>query len=99
MTMFIASLGLVLGVLVMVAGVITFLRGLPEGVELRPGHRDPFGDPLYLLSQEALGAGVVLLALNVVLRLAGRPYLVPGIVLLVITFLVKIIRSRRGPSE
>ncbi len=98
MTMFIGSLGLLLGVLVMVAGVITFARGLPEGVELRSGQRDPLGDPLYLLSQESLGGGVALLATNVVLHRADRPFLIPGILLLVIMIGVKILRSRRDGS-
>ena len=96
MAFFVGSLGLVLGVLVMLAGIITFLRGLPEGVELQPGQSDPFGDPLYLLSQESLGLGVGFLALNVVLRLGSRPFLVPGIILLVITLVVKALRSRRN---
>jgi hypothetical protein len=99
MAFFLGSLGLVLGVLVMLAGAITFSRGLPDGVELRPDQRDPLGDPLFLLSQQALGAGVVLLALDVVLRLGSRPFLVPGIILLVITVAVRALRSRRAAAD
>jgi hypothetical protein len=95
MAVFLGALGLALGVLVALAGASTFLWGLPEGVELAPGRTDPRGDPLYLLSQETLGAGVVLLALNVVLRLGDRPFLIPGGILLVITFAATALRSRR----
>ena len=97
--MFLGSLGLVLGVLVMVSGVVTFSRGLPEGVDLRAGQRDPLGSPLYLLSQETLGGGVALLALNVVLRRGDRPYLLPAIVLLVITLATRAIGFRGGPNH
>jgi hypothetical protein len=47
---------------------------------------------LYLLNQEALGLGVVLLALDVVLRLAGRPFLVPGLLLLLIPLALRLPR-------
>lgn len=97
--MFLGSLGLLLGVLVMVSGVVTFSRGLPEGVELRAGQRDPLGSPLYLLSQESLGGGVALLALNVVLRRGDRPYLFPAIVLLVITLAARWFGSHNGAAR
>jgi hypothetical protein len=96
MALFIGSLGLLLGLLLMLAGAITCVRGLPDGVELRPGQRDPRGDVLCLLSQEALGLGVALLALNVVLRRADRPFLFPAIGLLVLTIATKLVRSRGG---
>ena len=60
MAFFVGSLGLVLGVLVMLAGIITFLRGLPEGVELQPGQSDPFGDPANYNSAMDQGAMGVL---------------------------------------
>jgi hypothetical protein len=96
MAVFLGVLGLLIGLLVMLAGAITFTRGLPDGVVLRPGRRDPRGNPLYLASQETLGLGVALLALDVVLRRADRPFLVPGILLLVITLVVQVLRSSGG---
>src|SRR5712692_9819850 len=83
MAVFLGILGLMLGFLVMLAGVITFVRGLPTGVALRPGRADPKGNLLYLLNQMSLGLGVSFLALDVVLRLAKRPFLVPGLLLVV----------------
>jgi hypothetical protein len=99
MAIFLGTLGLLLGLMVMLAGVITFIRGLPNGVDLKPGQTDPQGNPTYLVSQEALGLGVVLLALDVVMRLSSRPFLVPGLFFLVITLAVKVIRSRSGEGE
>jgi hypothetical protein len=93
MALFLGTLGLLLGLMVMLAGFITFGRGLPTGVELQPGQPDPRGNPLYLLNQEALGLGVVLLALDVVLRLASRPFLVPGVVLLCVPVVIKVAKS------
>ena len=84
MAIFLGLLGLALGFLVILAGAITFVRGLPKGVELRPGRTDPRGNIQYLLSQASLGLGVVLLALDVVLRLGTRPFLVPGMLLLLL---------------
>ena len=94
MAVFLGALGLLLGLLVMLAGGITYVRGLPKGVQLRPGQSDPRGNPLYLLNQESLGLGVVLLALDVVLRLAGRPFLVPGLLLLAVPVLTRAARIR-----
>lgn len=84
MAVFLGALGLLLGLLVMLAGAITFVRGLPSGVQLQQGQKDPRGNPVYIINQESLGLGVALLALDVVLRLPGRPFLVPGILLLLI---------------
>lgn len=99
MSMFIGTLGLLLGVLVMLAGASTFARGLPDGVELRPGQSDPQGDVPYLAGQEALGFGVVLLALDVVFGLDSRPFLYPGVLLLVITFVLWVLRVRSDQGE
>jgi hypothetical protein len=92
-----------LGSLVALAGVITFIRGLPTGVELRPGKTDPKHNLVYLIRQESLGCGVIFLALDVVLTLADRPFLIPGIVLLISPTLIKAIISwyhaHRGDSE
>jgi hypothetical protein len=96
---FLGFLGLLIGVLVMLSGAITFVRGLPDGVELKPGQRDPQGNPHFLLSQESLGLGVVLLALDVVMRLDSRPYLVPGILLLIISVADRFLARRRGPPS
>ncbi|MDB5074391.1 MAG: hypothetical protein JWO42_570 [Chloroflexi bacterium] len=93
MVVFLGALGLLLGLLVMLAGTITFIRGVPTGVELRPEQADPRGNILFLLNQEALGAGVALLALDVVLKLSSRPFLVPGLVLLGIPVVIKVGRS------
>ena len=93
MVVFLGALGLLLGLLVMLAGIITFIRGVPTGVELRPDQADPRGNLLFLLNQEALGAGVALLALDVVLRLSTRPFLFPGLLLLVIPVVIKAGRS------
>ena len=82
MASFLGWIGLLLGLLVALAGAITFVRGLPDGVELRPGQDEPRGNLRYLLNQESLGAGVALLALDVALRLDNRPFLVPGLLLL-----------------
>jgi ABC-type cobalamin transport system permease subunit len=95
MTVFLGALGLLLGLLVMLAGAITFVRGLPAGVELRPGRPDPRGNRIYLLNQESLGGGVVLLALDVVLRLGNRPFLAPGLCLLAIPFFLRAARPGR----
>ena len=84
MPIFLGSLGVLLGVMVMLAGAITFVRGLPNGVRLRPGREDPRGNWAYLMGQEGLGLGVVLLALDVVLRLSTRPFFVPGIILVLV---------------
>jgi hypothetical protein len=86
MTIFLGTLGLLLGLMVMLAGAITFIRGLPDGVRPRPGQANPRGNLSYLVNQQCLGLGVVLLALDVVLRLAGRPFLLPGLVLLAVPF-------------
>jgi hypothetical protein len=94
MAVFLGTLGLLLGLLVMLAGAITFVRGLPHGVRLRPGQADPRGNLLYLLNQESLGLGVVLLALDVVLRLAGRPFLVPGLLLLLLPLALRLPRQQ-----
>jgi hypothetical protein len=99
MAVFLGFLGLLLGLLVMLSGAITFVRGLPEGVELKPGQRDPRGNPHFLLSQESLGLGVVLLALDVVLHLASRPYLIPGILLLLISVADRILARRLRPHS
>lgn len=76
---------MLLGCMVMLAGAITFIRGLPAGVPLRPGRLNPKGNWAYLLSQEALGLGLALLALDVALTLASRPFLTPGIVCVVLS--------------
>ena len=102
MSVFLGALGLLLGLLVMLAGGITFVRGLPAGVELRPGRPDPRGNRIYLLNQESLGSGVVLLALDVVLRLGDRPFLVPGLCLLAIPAILRFVRPRcraKRPSD
>jgi hypothetical protein len=96
---FLGFLGLLLGILVMLSGAITFVRGLPQEVELKPGQSDPQGNPHFLISQETLGLGVVLLALDIVLHLDSRPYLVPGILLLIISVVDRVLaRRRRTPS-
>ena len=82
MASFLGWLGLLIGLLVALAGAITYVRGLPDGVELRPGQDEPRGNLRYLLNQESLGAGVALLALDVALHLGNRPFLVPGLLLL-----------------
>jgi hypothetical protein len=99
MAIFLGTLGLVLGVMVMLAGAITFVRGLPNGVELRPGRSDPRGNLLYLVNQESLGLGVVLLALDVVLRLANRPFLVPGVLLVLVPVALKFARRSPPPPK
>lgn len=97
MAVFLGLLGMLLGLMVMLSGAITFARGLPDGVQPRPGRSDPRGNLIYLLSQEALGIGVVLLALDVVLRLASRPFLIPGVVLLLVPLALRFVR-RGSPS-
>lgn len=94
MPIFLGSLGLILGFMVMLAGAITFVRGLPAGVELRPGRPDPRGNLQYLISQESLGLGVVFLALDVVLRLGNRPLLLPGVALLLLPVGLTMFRKR-----
>lgn len=99
MALFLGALGLLLGLLVMLAGALTFVRGLPDGVQLRPGRADPRGNLIYLLSQESLGLGVVLLALDVVLRLVQRPFLIPGIVLVLVPLALSLLRRRVPPRR
>lgn len=97
MTVFLGSLGMLLGLMVMLAGFITYVRGLPKGVALRPGRADPRGNVIYLISQEALGLGLTLLALDVVLRLASRPFLMPGLAFVLIPVVIAALRQwRRG---
>lgn len=95
MAVFLGTLGLLLGLLVMLAGGITFVRGMPTGVQLRPGRPDPRGNLIYLLNQESLGSGMILLALDVVLRLGNRPFLTPGLCLLAIPVLLRLVRYVR----
>lgn len=97
MTVFLGVLGLLLGLLVMLAGAITFVRGLPTGVPLRPGRENPRGNLIYLINQQSLGSGVVLLALDVVLRLGSRPFLAPGLLLLLVP--VALALRRRPPPK
>jgi hypothetical protein len=97
MAIFLGLLGMLLGLMVMLSGAITFVRGLPDGVRLRPGRSDPRGNLIYLLSQESLGLGVILLALDVVLRLGNRPFLIPGIALVLLPVALRFVR-RRPPS-
>ncbi len=97
MAVFLGTIGLLLGLLVMLAGAITFVRGLPNGVKPRPGQANPRGNLLYLLNQESLGLGVVLLALDVVLRLAGRPFLIPGLLLLLLPLALRLPRRQLAP--
>ena len=99
MVVFLGILGMLLGFMVMLSGAITFVRGLPDGVPLRPGRPDPRGSLLYLLNQESLGLGVVLLALDVVLRLSERPFLVPGIVLALMPVALRFVRRSPSPSR
>src|SRR5690348_15810251 len=99
MAVFLGALGLLLGLLVMLAGAITFVRGLPQGVELRPGRPDPRGNLIYLLNQESLGGGVVLLAFDVVLQLGNRPFLAPGLCLLAIPVFLHLARPGRRPDR
>jgi fructose-specific phosphotransferase system IIC component len=98
MAVFLGMLGLLLGLLVMLAGAVTYNHGLPEGVELPPGQADPQGNLAHLVGQEALGFGVALLAFDVVFKLAGRPFLYPGILLLVVAFFAWL-RSRAAQSD
>jgi hypothetical protein len=97
MAIFLGLLGLLLGLMVMLAGALTYARGLPDGVQLRPGRSDPRGNLMYLLNQEALGLGVVLLALDVVLRLVDRPFLIPGIALVLIPVALWFLRRVAPP--
>ncbi len=99
MAVFLGFLGLLLGLLVLLSGAITFVRGLPDGVALKPGRSDPQGNIHFLISQESLGLGVVLLALDVVLRLESRPYLLPGILLLIISVVDRTLARRLGPPS
>ncbi|HWE61616.1 MAG TPA: hypothetical protein VHB98_07895 [Chloroflexota bacterium] len=99
MAVFLGILGMLLGLMVMLSGAITFVRGLPDGVTLRPGRVNPRGNLIYLLNQQSLGLGVVLLALDVVLRLANRPFLVPGIVLVLVPVALRIVRRHPPPRR
>jgi len=92
MGVFFGSLGLLLGLLVILSGAITYVRGLPSGVELKPGRADPRGNLIYLASQACLGGGVVLLALDVVLRLGSRPFFMPGVLLVLVPVGLRLIR-------
>lgn len=92
MGVFFGSIGLILGLLVILSGAITYVRGLPSGVDLKPGRADPRGNLVYLASQVCLGGGVVLLALDVVLRLGSRPFLVPGVLLVLMPVGLRLIR-------
>jgi len=93
MGVFFGSLGLLLGLLVMLSGAITYVRGLPSGVDLKPGRPDPRGNLIYLASQACLGGGVVFLALDVVLRLGSRPFFVPGVLLVLVPVGLRLARQ------
>ena len=84
MTIFLGSLGLLLGFMVCSPGSSTYVRGLPQGVNLRPGRTNPRGNLSYLIGQGTLGIGLMLLAFDVVLRLTGRPFLLPGLVFVLV---------------
>ena len=99
MGIFVGSLGLLLGLLVMLSGAITYVRGLPSGVELKPGRADPRGNLIYLVGQECLGGGVVCLALDVVLRLSSRPFFVPGVFLVLVPVGFRLVRRLRGTNR